>query len=180
MEFRFKPALIRSEETWSIDGTRLSGPDLSVDLSEVSACDFTYAILKRGITVSELKLTVNQEEKALTCNGLVRSPDRDTFLRMVVDILRVLGTRQPELKVTSKGTDIMTWGFTTLGVLCVLWGVYFAVANVADNSRNFAFGVAGVMGLMGVFMIWVGSPWKSNRAKSLTETQEWIERLRAL
>lgn len=179
-EYTFKRALIRNEETWKVDGTRLIGPDVSIELSEVSACDFSYTPLKRNLTASELRLTVNETSTLLDCTANVGTQHRHSFLSLVHDIVQTLKTQKPELEVTSKGTDIMAWGFATIGGVSALWGIYFAVSHLSDNDPRFAIGVGAVMVLMGAFMIWVGSPWTTNKPKSLTETTEWIERLKAL
>lgn len=177
MEFVFKRALARPEEVWKLEGTQLIGPDGSLELKDVAACNFNYTILKGGLTASELKLTVNENATNLDCVGQVRTEHRDTFLRLGLEVFGVLRAQNPNIQVTSTGTDIMAWGFAAIGTASALWGIYFAASN---DFNEFALGVGAVMILLGAFMIWVGAPWKSNKPKSLTEAIEWLERLRAL
>lgn len=179
MTFVFKPALIRPEETWTLSGTRLIGPKGEFNLKNTTSCNFNYTILKRGMTSSELKLTSPDSTLSLDCVGQVRTRDRDVFLGLVSATLSAIESENPELKVTSTGADVLAWGFASIGTLSALWGIYFAASNFSDTG-NFALGVGGVMVVLGAFMIWVGSPWKSNKPKSLLEAREWIERLRAL
>lgn len=180
MEFVFKRALIRPEETWQISGTRLVGPNEEIDLKNTTSCNFNYTILGKGMTSSELKLVTPEKVVSLDCVGKPKTVHRDVFLGMVSEILSTIEIDNPDLKVTSTGADVMAWGFAAIGTVAALWGVYFAASNYADSSSNFALGIGGFMVLMGAFMIWVGSPWKSNKPKSLLEAREWIARLRAL
>lgn len=179
-EFVFKRALIRSEEIWKLDGTQLVGPTESIDLGDVTVCNFNYTPLKGSLTSSELKLSTGTKSVNLDCVGKVQTEHRDTFLRLVVEIFGVLRAQRPDVRVTSTGADVMAWGFAGIGSVSVLWGIYFAASNYTDNDGSFALGVGAVMGLLGVFMIWVGSPWNSNKPKTLTEATEWLERLRAI
>lgn len=180
MNFVFKRALIRPEETWMLEGTRLSGPDVALDLGDVSSCNFDYTILKHGQTASELKLVTNGKVTTLDCVGKTGTVHRDTFLGLALEILRAIRLQNPDLKVTSKGTDVLAWGFAAIGAASALWGIYFAASHFSDNDPGFAMGVGAVMVLLGAFCIWAGSPWKANTPKSLTEAVEWVERLRAL
>lgn len=180
MEFVFKRALVRPEETWRLEGTKLVGPETSLDLSEASSCNFNYTPLKRGMTAAELTLTASGTATTLDCVGNPGTVHRDTFLRLALEILRALRVQNPDLKVTSTGTDVLAWGFAAIGAGAASWGTYFAASHFSDNDSAFAMGVGAVMVLLGAFCIWVGSPWKANAPKSLTEAIEWLERLRAL
>lgn len=180
MEFVFKRALIRPEETWQISGTRLVGPNEEINLKDTTSCNFNYTIFGKGMTSSELTIVTPGRTVSLDCVGKPKTVHRDVFLGMVSEILSTIEIDNPDLKVTSTGTSTMAWGFAVIGTLCALWGIYFAAANYADSSGNFALGIGGFMVLMGVFMIWAGSPWKANQPKTLLEAREWIERLRAL
>jgi hypothetical protein len=180
MEFVFKRALIRPEETWQISGTRLVGPKEEIDLKDTTSCNFNYTIFGKGMTSSELTIVTPGRTVSLDCVGKPKTVHRDVFLGMVSEILSTIEIDNPDLKVTSTGTSTMAWGFAAIGTLCALWGIYFAAANYADSSGNFALGIGGFMVLMGAFMIWAGSPWKANQPKTLLEAREWIERLRAL
>ncbi len=180
MEFTFRRAMAPPAVTWTLEGTKLTGPSRSLELGEVSSCNFNYTPLKRRMSACELQLTANGSVTELMCVGEVGAGDRDIFLSLALAIFRVLKAQNPDLKVTSTGTDVLAWGFTAIGAASALWGLYFAASHFADNDNSFAMGVGAVMVVMGAFCIWVGSPWKVNKPKSLTETEEWLERLRAL
>ncbi len=180
MEFVFKRALAPPAVSWKLDGTKLVGANASLELGEVSSCNFNYTPLKRRMSACELQLTANGSKTDLRCVGEVGAGDRDIFLSLALAIFRVLQEQNPDLKVSSTGTDVMAWGFAAIGTASALWGLYFAASHFSDNDSAFAMGVGAVMVLMGAFCIWVGSPWKSNKPKSLTEAVEWLERLRAL
>ena len=174
--YTFKKGPVMPEQTWTVDGGSLSGPNESINLRDVTSGHFLYTPGKIGIAqfgVASAGGSIN-----LQCNARASSDSHRAFAELIMAVLGELKQLNPGVTFSPPPNEnrIRRVG-QFIGVLGVVYGIYFFVANglLADEAAGLGFGLGGGIIALSVFWIWATAP-ISTKPTTLDETMAWVGR----
>lgn len=172
--YRFKPAALRSEQTWTVDQSVLSGPgNISVKLEEIQSIRFTDAYTKR--TANALIALEGPGGKAnIVCNEYLHGKNRAEFLRLADDLFSYLEQVNPDLQVKVGFPKVARLGIAASGFLMALFGLMIA-ASSSSSPRGLPILILGLALLsIGCGIIWYFAPWRPAPTISISEIRARI------
>ena len=163
MQQTFKPGLIRSEQTWTLDGPTLAGPDgRTLDLREVTAVSFAdMPTGKGGFWSCTLSLTTPGGKAKLIANDTLGGVNRVACLFMSQAVLDELGRHKPELTVGDGGLRWVSSFFGLLGVIALGIAAYLVYQIFTDDRMGGPIWIlAAFPAFVGVILVWSAWPTK--------------------
>ncbi|MGR3362862.1 MAG: hypothetical protein ACU0CY_01655 [Maritimibacter harenae] len=134
--FSWTPGAHAGAETLTLDGTRLSGTDWTLDLAEISDAAFVNRV-SRGNRMVRLELHSGEARHSIGYNGARRGyandPDARTHLTACAAILRTLAAVRPGHKVALGVVRGGRWGMFLVGLGALVAGLVLAVAALAAD-----------------------------------------------
>ena len=180
-QFTFKRAKIRQPETWTLTNDTLSREGETINLRDVTEVMFEQATAGR-VWATAMKITTPTKVHALQCNAPFASPVRKQFVDLCAATIGQLKANGSEADVRQgKAGSVGAWGLAIVGAGLLLFALIFLFTEVLQNTRGrgFGIGMSAVMGLLGAFLIWSGSPWKKPPEQDLAALHQQLTNIRA-
>lgn len=169
MEISFKPALIRSAQTWQLNnGTLITPRQKQLNLSEVTTAYF-FDMPYKGRWNSELKLTTPNQSVSITCNDTQRGQQRQQYFFLIQNILDSLSVHNPSLQIRRGLGRIANYAFAATGLIPIGFGLSFIIDAIKRDFETFGIGFGAFFILLGAFLIWCASPWRAAPMNTPTE-----------
>ena len=174
MEFSFKPALIRSQQTWKVsDGILTSHKGEQWDLSRVSEARYVDTYVK-GRWNSELLLKRGEDKPRLLCNDRGGGENRFEFLRLILAVTQSLKQVNPNLVIKRGLGRIANYAFACIGLIPIGFGLSILIDTLSRGFTWFGVGMSMFLMLMGVFLIWSAAPWKPAPEDTPETFEVWL------
>lgn len=160
--FRFKPALLRSAQDWTLAVSELRAPAGSFDLSHVTETRFAEMGVKRGGVIRRLDLIHPDGKVSVGVSGMASDRNVQTHADLVGAILERLAGRDPDIPlIIGEGGAPRAIMFGT-GVVAALFSLVLLIAVLSGNGRSSAevFTGAGALLLFGLFLCVRYWPWR--------------------
>lgn len=164
-EYAFKPAVLSSEQTWTIKdghlmrrGGKSAFPIAKTDRANWG--DLAY----RGTRSAWLHLSAGEDTVKLNCNDNGSGDDRRVFLQLIGAVLSELSDSNPGLEIRHDGGGPFGRAMFVLLSLGALFGAAFIAAVIAGAVNQNQFIVIGI-GLLMLFgmgsLAWTYRPWQA-------------------
>lgn len=175
--FAFKQGLVVPERTWRCTPEGVEGPDgEAVSFAIVTHGHFAY--VGGRPSVAQFALLGPESEISVQCNAHVGSDSHRVFAAFVWTALEGLDRVNPSVIFTPPPNEnrIRRVG-QAVGVLGLLYGVYFIVVNgvLADEAVGLGYGFGVGIIVMSLFWMWATAP-VSVDPKNVQETMQWVRR----
>lgn len=172
--YSFKPALVRSVQSWKIEDGHLSkDSETGIDLSNLSAVrrNETYANRMMNAT-----LTLESESTKLTivCNDRPRGENRTAYLRLSEEIFAMLAESSPDLDITVGYPRIVRILVALSGAFLFAVGVIIALSANSSPGSVSIFILGSVLAMAGIGVILFVAPWKEAATKPLKKALDEI------
>ncbi|MEL6553447.1 MAG: hypothetical protein AAFQ63_08315 [Cyanobacteria bacterium J06621_11] len=169
MEISFKPALIRSVQTWKIaEGVLITPKQKRLKLSEVTAAYFVDMPYK-GRWNTEFKLSTPNESVGIACNDTQKGEQRLRCFSLIMSVIDELIVHNPALRIRRGFGRIANYAFASIGLIPLGFGLSFIIDAIKHDFDSFGLGFGAFFILMAIFAVWCASPWKSPPMNTPTE-----------
>lgn len=163
--FRFKPALLKAEREFELDGPLLRADDQTLDLRYVTAVAYAETTVQYTTNrYLELDIAGHTHRIGQNLDASAGPEARQPFSHLVVAILRALDELHPDLRVTYGMRGGARIGMFIVGVLCLIAGLVLPIAAVASGVSGDRMAAAALpsilLFLLGVAFAWSNRPWK--------------------
>ncbi len=171
MEITFKPAPLRSAQTWLVSGNVLRGPDgKRIDLSRLTEGHCTD-LPSRRLWIAEFKLSTESETLVIRCNDVKMGSQRHSYYALVFEIVELLKLYNPDLKIRRGTSTLFNVMFAAIGLIPLGFGLSFLLGARGDG---FGIGLGVFFLLLSAFIVWCASPWQKPSVSTPAELQEWL------
>ena len=182
--FTFPKTSIQSDETWTLAGGELRGPNgVEVDLSSVTGGDFLDREGQHGVKNNALRLDHAREKTEIICFSKEFSSERRAHLDLCAAVTGELQHLAPRARFTINGDRQMIWIIFVAG-LAMLSGAPLA----AYGAWSYREGAPGdefeVLLLVAAILLVIGGvithkywPWRAPEWKTPTEVLQYIRGL---
>ena len=177
-EYVFKPAVLSSPQTWTINDGHLMrrGGKAAFPLSQTDRAswgDLAY----RGTRSAWLHLNAGEASVKLNCNDNGGGDDRAVFLQLIGAVLDELAKTQPDLQIHYDGGGPFGRAMFIIATLGALAGLAFISAVVSGAVQQNGLIIAGV-GLLMAFglgtLAWTYRPWQAPPSARPAELRELL------
>jgi hypothetical protein len=163
--YRIKPALLRSEQEYTLTDSQLIGPDWTVDLQNVTGAAYAETTV-RYVTNRYLDLDMNGQTRRISQNiDSSAEAAREPFSDLVIAILRALDARHPDMQITYGMRGGARIGMFIVGLLSFCVGVGLPIAAAISGVSGDRFLAAAVPSvlllLLGFGFGWGNRPWQA-------------------
>lgn len=164
--FRFKPAVLRKQQTWVLDGNRLvceGGPE--IDLAKIEGGRLTDMMARRIVT-SAFKLNVNGRNVTIVCNDTRAGANRIQYLNLCLAMVARLAEIKPELELDYGPPPItgyiMAAMMVGMSIFAVVMGGY-VLSDLRGDYKAVIIGMFGLMAVAGLVFAYIWMPKKSDK-----------------
>lgn len=176
MEISFKPAPLRSAQSWSLNGNMLTTPaGKTIDLSTVTEGQFSDLAVKR-MWVSTLKLVTASDQVVVSCNDTRTGVQRQYYFALILEIVEALQVHNPTLQIQQGPGRAANIAFACVGLIPLGFGLKFIIDALNDGGDSLGFGIGlGLFFLLiAAVVIWGASPWKAPTSVTPSGLKAWL------
>lgn len=182
--FTFRKSSIHGEETWTLAGGELRGPNgVEIDLTSVAGGDFLDLDGQHGFKTSALRLDHARERTEIACSSKEFGSQRRAHLDLCAAVSGELVHLAPRARFTINGDRQLIWMFFVIG-LSMLLGAPFAAYGAwgyGEGAPGDEFEVlllaAALLLVIGGYVCHTYWPWRAPEWKTPTEVLEFIRSL---
>ena len=176
MEIAFKPAPMRSPQSWSIHEQTLTTPNgEQIELTAVTQCQFSDLPVKR-YWVSQLTLKTASQNIVISCNDTRSGVQRQYYFAFIFEVLNALQIHNPSVPIQRGTGQAFNIAFAGIGLIPIGFSLkFFADAVQGGSASGLALGFGIFFILMGAFIIWSASPWQKPPTESPAGLIAWLQ-----
>lgn len=182
--FTFRKSSIQGEETWTLAGRELRGPNgVEIDLSSVTGGDFLDLDGQHGIKTNALRLDHARKKFEISCSDKEFGSNRKAHLDLISAVIGEIAHFAPRARFTINGDRQLIWMFFVIGLSMLLGAPW--VAYGAWSYRNGAPGdefevllfAAALLLVFGGYICNKYWPWRTPEMKTPTDVLQFIRNL---
>ncbi|MEO0377885.1 MAG: hypothetical protein AAF329_25475 [Cyanobacteria bacterium P01_A01_bin.17] len=174
MEITFKPAPLRSAQSWLLSGKVLDTPSgQQIDLSKLTGGRCTDLPSKR-FWIAEFQLSTASDTVTIKCNDVKTGIQRQNYYTLVFEIVESLKLHNPNVKIQRGTNQLFNVMFAAIGLIPLGFGLSFIISALQNGGDGFGIGLGCFFLLLAAFIVWCASPWQKPPVSTPTELQAWL------
>ena len=177
-EHTFRSGGFRARETWTLDGTVLTGPEGSLELRHARNAQFAIMTAGRGFQSVELRFEADTGELGFVCTALRRSADLRASLGLAAEVAASYSRAHPGATFApTTAARNQPWAVFAVALVAILVMLCLLIIGwVHGHPLGLEVGMESGLAILGAVVIWSAAPWRPRAAKTADEVRAWIER----